>query len=74
MNYGRVVIPMEIRKKFDISEKDPLEIYVETNSIILKKYEPNCIFCGKNKNLFPFGDKLICDKCTFKISKLQEEK
>lgn len=71
---GRVVIPIEIRNQFDIVEKDPMEIYVDGNTIILKKYEPNCIFCGKNKNLLAFGDKLICDKCIAKISKIQEEK
>lgn len=41
---GRVVIPIEIRNKFGIAEKDPIEIYVEGTSIVLKKFEPNCIF------------------------------
>ena len=40
---GRVVIPIEIRNKFGIAEKDPIEIYVEGTSIVLKKFEPNCI-------------------------------
>ena len=47
---GRVVIPIELRNKFGISEKDPIEIYVEGSTIVLKKYEPNCIFCGNTKN------------------------
>lgn len=47
---GRVVIPIELRNKFGITEKDPMEIYVDGSSIILKKYEPNCIFCGSSKN------------------------
>ena len=68
---GRVVIPIEIRNKFDIVEKDPIEIYVDGSSIILKKYEPNCIFCGNTKNLLEYKDKLICDKCSKKISELQ---
>ena len=38
---GRVVIPIELRNKFDIKEKDPIEIYVDGSSIVLKKYEPN---------------------------------
>ena len=69
---GRVVIPIEIRNKFDISEKDPIEIYVEGTSIILKKYEPNCIFCGSTKNLTSFKDKLICSKCSEKIAVLDK--
>ena len=60
---GRVVIPKEIRNKLEISEKDPIEIYVEGKSIVLKKIEDNCIFCGNNKNLISYKDKLICKKC-----------
>ena len=48
---GRVVIPIELRNKFGIAEKDPIEIYVDGSNIILKKYEPNCIFCGNSKKL-----------------------
>lgn len=69
---GRVVIPIEIRNKFNIAEKDPIEIYVDGSSIILKKYEPNCIFCGNSKNLIEYKDKLICDKCSKKISELKK--
>ena len=46
---GRVVIPIELRNKFGIYEKDPIEIFVDGSTIILKKYEPNCIFCGATK-------------------------
>ena len=74
MNFGRVVIPIEIRNQFNILEKDPIEIYVEGSSIILKKFEQTCIFCGSNENLLSYNDKLICDKCTKKIGNLSNEK
>lgn len=70
---GRVVIPIEIRNQFNIAEKDPMEIYVDGSSIVLKKFEPNCIFCGNTKNLLEFNDKLICEKCKNKISNLKPE-
>lgn len=70
---GRVVIPIEIRNKFNIVEKDPIEIYVDGSSIILKKYEPNCIFCGNTKNLLNYKDKLVCSKCSEKIANLKEK-
>ncbi|MBR3832655.1 MAG: AbrB/MazE/SpoVT family DNA-binding domain-containing protein [Mycoplasmataceae bacterium] len=70
---GRVVIPIEIRTQFGISEKDPMEIYVEGSSIVLKKYEPNCIFCGSTKKLSEFESKLICKKCANSIYKISEE-
>lgn len=38
---GRVVIPMELRRTLEIKEKDAMEIYVENDKIILKKYKPN---------------------------------
>lgn len=60
---GRVVIPIELRNKFNISEKDPIEIYVDGSSIILKKYEQSCIFCGNTKKLVNHKGKLICTKC-----------
>lgn len=43
---GRIVIPIELRRTMGIEEKDALEIYVDNEKIILKKYEPACIFCG----------------------------
>ena len=70
---GRVVIPIEIRNKFDIAEKDPIEIYVDGSSIILKKHEPNCIFCGNTKNLTTYKDKLICSKCSQHIADINKE-
>ncbi len=70
---GRVVIPIEIRNQFNIVEKDPIEIYVDGSSIVLKKFEPNCIFCGSTKNLIEFKDKLICEKCSTNIANLSNE-
>ena len=71
---GRVVIPIEIRNQFNSVEKDPIEIYVEGSSIVLKKFEPNCIFCGNTKNLLTYNDKLICENCSKKIGNLNQDK
>ena len=60
---GRVVLPIELRNKFEIKEKDPLEIFVDGSSIILRKSAPNCIFCGNTKNLKKYADKNICVNC-----------
>ena len=70
---GRVVIPIEIRNQFDIAEKDPIEIYVDGSKIVLKKFQPNCIFCGSTQDLLSYHDKLICKKCSSKIGELSEE-
>ena len=60
---GRIVLPIELRNTMDISEKDALEIYVDGNQIILKKYEPSCIFCGSAKNVENFKGRNICADC-----------
>lgn len=70
---GRVVLPIELRNKFDIKVKDPIEIFVDGSAIVLRKYEPNCIFCGSSKNLITHNDKLICEKCAEKIGKKVEK-
>ncbi|MEG3066673.1 MAG: AbrB/MazE/SpoVT family DNA-binding domain-containing protein [Syntrophaceticus schinkii] len=60
---GRVVIPIELRRTLGIAEKDALEIYVDQEKIILKKYEPACIFCGNADNITHFRGKNICQDC-----------
>ena len=60
---GRIVLPVELRRTLDIAEKDSLEIYVDGNTIVLKKYEPSCIFCGNSKDVFVFKGRNICPTC-----------
>ena len=67
---GRIVIPMEIRNKLDISEKDPLEIHVEGTTITLKKHEKDCSFCGGTKNVVDYKGKKICNNCLEELKKI----
>lgn len=60
---GRIVLPIELRRSLDIAEKDALEIYVDGEKVILKKYEPSCLFCGQAKNIVNFKGKNVCNKC-----------
>ncbi len=66
---GRIVIPIELRRTLDISVKDALEIYVDTDRIVLKKYLPACIFCGSAVDLLNFDGKNICKNCAAGIKK-----
>lgn len=65
---GRIVLPMELRKTLEISEKDSLEIYIEGENIFLKKYQRTCIFCGEAKDVVEFKDKNICPACLKELS------
>ena len=68
---GRIVIPKEVRKIFEIEEGTDLEIYTSENTIVLKKYDPQCkcIFCGDGKFVIEFKGKKICTNCIETISK-----
>lgn len=67
---GRIVIPKELRRNLRIEEKDPLEIFVEGEMIILKKYEPACIFCGQAKGVKNVKGKNVCPDCIKEISQI----
>lgn len=60
---GRIVLPIEMRRTLDISEKDSLEIYVDGESVILKKYHPSCIFCNNADELTSYKGRNVCRKC-----------
>lgn len=60
---GRIVIPIEVRRVLNIDVKDGLEIYTESDTIILKRHTPHCFICGNSKNTINFKDKLICRDC-----------
>lgn len=65
---GRVVIPIELRRIHGIEVKDSLEIFVDGENIILKKYEPACIFCGQAKDISIFRGKNICPSCIAEVN------
>jgi AbrB family transcriptional regulator, transcriptional pleiotropic regulator of transition state genes len=66
---GRVVIPIELRRTLEIAEKDSLEIYVDGEQIILKKYQPACIFCSNAKDVENYKGKNICQTCLTDLRK-----
>ena len=67
---GRIVLPAEIRQSLGIEVKDPLEFFVEGERIILKKYQPGCIFCGSMEGLASFDGKTLCAACIKKLKAL----
>ena len=60
---GRIVLPIELRRTLDIEEEDSLEIYMDGPSIVLKKFQPACIFCDGEKDIIEFRGKNICPRC-----------
>lgn len=66
---GRIVLPIELRRTLDIAEKDSLEIYVDNGSIILRKYQPACIFCDNAQDVISYRGKNICKGCIKELEK-----
>ncbi len=60
---GRVVLPKELRDVYNISERDSMEIFTDKEKIVLKKYEPTCLFCGEGRDIISFRGKCICLSC-----------
>lgn len=67
---GRIVLPIELRRSLDIDIKDPVEIYVDGDYILLKKYEPACVFCGNAKNIRRIKEKNVCETCIKEMQSL----
>ena len=68
-NLGRIVIAKELRKVLQIEPGTPLEIYTEGDTIVLRKYEPSCIFCGEASGITDYKGKKICTSCLKELSK-----
>lgn len=66
---GRIVLPIEIRKTLNMDTRDAVEIFVDSDQIVLRKYEPSCIFCGNADNVKMFKGKLVCASCAKQLSK-----
>lgn len=67
---GRIVLPIELRRTLDIAERDELEIYLDDDKVILKKYEPSCIFCGSSCGLVTYHGRNVCMECIENMSNI----
>jgi len=67
---GRITLPIELRRTLDVSERDPLEIFVDEGRIILQKYEPTDIFNGNKDNLIEFNGKKISKETIIELAKI----
>ena len=71
---GRFVIPIELRRTLGINDKDPIEVFVDGDSVILKKYAPGCIFCNNVSDTIVYKGKHICPECLEQMIALENNK
>jgi len=65
---GRIVIPIEIRKRFGLTEKDPLEISVRQDTIVLSRPQGMCVFCGSTTELHEHRGRAVCQHCVTELA------
>lgn len=68
---GRIVLPMELRRTMDINYRDALEILVDGENIVLRKYKPSCVFCDNAKNVLNYKGKNVCQNCIDEVKGLK---
>ncbi len=68
---GRIVLPKELRKSMELETKGAsVEIFVDDDKIVLKKYHPSCVFCGNASDVVYLKGKLVCRDCVKELSTL----
>lgn len=67
---GRITLPIELRRTLGVGERDPLEIYVEEDRIILQKFEPADIFNGEKNDLVEYCGKTVSKASIYELAKL----
>lgn len=65
---GRIVVPAETRRLFNINEGDPLTISVDGDAIVVRKLEATCTFCGSTRDVTAFKGKGVCGRCVSELS------
>lgn len=67
---GRLVLPKELRRTLGIGNEDPIEIFVNGENIILRKYQISCIFCDNSSDIVEYKGKSICNNCLEELNKI----
>lgn len=65
---GRVVVPMELRRKLGIESFSDVEVYREEDTVVVEKLVPECYLCGSQENTFTFKNKTVCRRCVTKLT------
>ena len=67
---GRIVLPKEMRRVLGIEEKDSVEILIEDDKIVLKKYTPADIFNGDTDDLIDYCGKKVSKSSVKEMAQL----
>lgn len=65
---GRIVIPVELRRMMDMESGQDVEMIIQGETLVLRRFAPGCIFCGGFDHLVTFKEKYICSDCRRKLT------
>ena len=66
---GRIVLPMEFRKKLGIERNTRVSIYMHDDTVLVKAFEKSCLMCKSKSELnTELG---ICRACIEKVKKVK---
>ncbi len=68
---GRLVLPKELRKHLNIDNQTPVEITSEDDKIIIRRFNPRCIFCNDEADIVVFKGKKLCRACLDALRKCE---
>lgn len=66
---GRIVLPMELRRRLDLGAQTPMEYLIMDGAIALRKHQPACLFCGSAKNVLEFNGQHVCRSCAQEMAR-----
>ena len=69
---GRIAIPARLRRNLKINVNDSLEIFIDQDKIVLKKYLPTCVFCDNVDDVQVYHDKKVCRECAVAMYRINE--
>lgn len=69
---GRILLPRELRKRYQIQADTPIDIFDSGGQIVLRKAKEHCVFCGEEYGLKQLKQThiFICSSCQNKISEM----
>lgn len=70
---GRIVVPIELRKSLNIGKREAVEISLDDDCILIKKFEPGCCFCGSTDELQAYNGNKVCSECIKELSSSASE-
>ena len=66
---GRILLPMEVRRGLELRCGDEVEMVLDGGTLMLRKFQPSCIFCGGTEQMVIYEDRYICQRCMQNLRK-----